>query len=103
MRKRHVPNSVIVSGRRRYPSCAKKQVFITQTLQVKRTEIEDTYEFAKAWDWNENPRTCKIGISYTNYGLNDEEHWDKAIDFLANSVAELVKVFKPLIDTIARN
>jgi hypothetical protein len=76
---------------------------IYQILQAKKSEIEEKYEFAKAWDWNENPKTCNIGIRFTEYGLTDEEHWDSAIEFLADSVADLVKAFKPLINAIERN
>jgi len=43
-------------------------------------------------------------LQLTNsFGLKDEEHWDDIIEWFANSIAELMKVFKPLLDGIMKS
>lgn len=46
-------------------------------------------------DWQElpNKRASRICINYKGSGLLDEEHWDDAIRFLADSLAKRVEVF----------
>jgi len=57
---------------------------------------ESNYEF----DWREleNKKSSCISIHYSDYGLDDENHWDDVIDFLADGISTLIKVFKPLLD-----
>jgi hypothetical protein len=75
-----------------------KQIF--NMLKLKRTEIEQQHEQAMRWDWVENPKTCNIRIIFIRYGLDDEEHWDAIIDFLADNINLMIRVFKPLLADI---
>jgi len=54
------------------------------------------------WEWNENPKTCNIGINFNKYGLADEDNWGEIIDFLADNIVRLMKTFKPFLDEIRR-
>ncbi|MGI6176344.1 MAG: DUF4268 domain-containing protein [Christensenellales bacterium] len=47
-------------------------------------------------------RACRICIQYHDYGLNHEEHWNEIIDWLADNLAALIKIFKPLLDGIMK-
>ena len=60
--------------------------------------------FSLPLDWRELPekKTSCISIHYNDYGLDDEEHWDEVINFLAESIAALNQAFKPLLDNIVK-
>jgi len=58
----------------------------------------------KKLNWNEIPdkRLCVISIHYNKYGLNDEEHWGEIIESLADNLAEMIKAFKPMLESIIK-
>ena len=62
-------------------------------------EVENN-NYGHKFDWHdkEDEKSCFVRLYYQDYGISDEEHWDDIIDFLADSIATLVDVFKPLLD-----
>lgn len=79
-----------------------KNKSIFQTLKMHQSEVEASIE--TKLDWRELPEknsSC-ISIHYKAFGLNNEEHWDEIIAFLADSIAALMRVFKPLLDDILK-
>ena len=95
--------------RRVYIDCARAELMLSTAgknrneqlfgeLFLKRAEIERT--FGGELDWQELPdrKACRICVTFHDYGLVDEEHWDEVIDFLADNLAGLITTFKPLLD-----
>jgi hypothetical protein len=73
-----------------------KRIF--QELKSKKAEIESVHEYAKTWEWNgDDPKTCNIRVRFSDYGLNNDEHWDEIINFLVDNNSKLIKIFKPYL------
>ena len=72
--------------------------------ELKSRESEFKSSFIYPLDWRELPakKTSCISIHYNDHGLAEEEHWDKIINFLADSIFALNQTFKPLLDSIVK-
>lgn len=81
----------------------KRNENIYHGLEEKKNEIENM--FGGALDWQElfGKKACRISIHFNDYGLNDEENWDKIIDFLSDSILKLITALKPQLDAILKN
>ena len=72
-------------------------------FKILYTEKEKYERFFNAEiDWQElpNKRACRICILYYKSGVIDVEHWDNAINFLAESIAKLIDAFKPALASL---
>ena len=67
-------------------------------------EIENN-NYGHDFDWREleERKSSCVSLHYHDYGIGDEEHWDKVVDFLADSIVMLVEVFKPLLDEAVKD
>jgi hypothetical protein len=81
----------------------KRNKSIYLELEAKRNEIDNVFD--GELDWQELPgkRACRISVHFQKSGLINEEHWDEPINFLADNIAKLMAVFKPLLDTIIKS
>jgi len=61
--------------------------------------VEESGESGNSFDWREleDKKASCISLHYNEYGLDDDAHWDDVINFLADGIATLIKVFKPLL------
>lgn len=73
---------------------------IFHKLSERKCDIDNTV--LEQLDWQELPdkKASRICIHYQDSGLADEEHWDEVIDFLANTLAQIISTFKPLLNQI---
>lgn len=73
--------------------------------ELKKMEETIDAEFAKIIIWQDLPgkKACRICMEYNEYGLKEENHWDRIIEWLSDHMAELVKTFKPMIDKVMKN
>lgn len=78
-----------------------KRIF--DRLYAEKEEYER--KFGAEIDWQDLPskRACRICVFYTDSGLLDFEHWDNAINFLAENIAKLMEVFKPKLSFAYRD
>jgi len=76
---------------------------IYENLKSKVDDVDSS--FLEKLDWQDLPgrRAYRICVHYNDFGLKDEEHWDDIIEWFSNSIAELMRVFKPLLDKIMRS
>lgn len=56
----------------------------------------------KLWQDLPGKRACRICVEYRDYGMRNEEHCNEVIDWLANNMAALINVFKPILDNIMK-
>lgn len=77
-----------------------KKIF--EELKFKENDI--TSPIAKKMIWQDLPgkRACRICVEYNDHGLNNEDHWEDINEWLANNIAELINIFKPLIDDLLK-
>lgn len=77
----------------------KRNDSIYHDLKARQNEIE--IAFGGGLDWQELPgkKACRISVHFHDYGLNDEDHWDEIINFLADNLLRLITVFKPMLDS----
>lgn len=80
----------------------KRNTDIYNALKSKEPEIADTFPDELVWQELPGKRACRVSVQYHDYGLNDEEHWNEIIDFFAEKLSALMKVFKPLINAIMK-
>jgi hypothetical protein len=73
-----------------------KKIF--NELKEKKTEVETLFEGKLDWQELPDKKACRICVHYNEYGLEDEEHWNEIIDFLADSMARLISAIKPFLD-----
>ena len=73
-----------------------KQIF--HALYANKEEIER--KFGSELDWLENPskKTSKICVHYHDHGLDDEEHWELIVNFLADNIAKLASALKKQLE-----
>ena len=91
---------------------ARVELFINTSSREKNKEIfrklerqaQEVAIIGQKLDWRELPEniTSCISIHYQEYGLNDTEHWDEIIEFIAEGLAGLRQVFQPLLDDIMK-
>lgn len=79
-----------------------KNTIIYNKLKSKEIEINSSFSGDLIWQDLPGRRAYRICFQYSEYGLNDEEHWDEIIDWLANSIANLMDVFKPFLGEIMK-
>lgn len=75
---------------------------VFEKLRNQQTEINRTFNDQLVWQDLPGKRACRICIKYTEHGLNDEDSWEKIINFFAGNLTDLIKVFKPMLDTILK-
>lgn len=80
-----------------------KNTSIYQALKLKENEIAATFPGGLIWQELAGKRANRICVQYHDFGLNDEEHWDEIISFLADNMAEMIKIFKPLLNDMLKN
>jgi len=71
---------------------------IYQALYLQKDKLESEYGKRLKWDEYENKTTSKISISMDGVSLANQEDWPKMIDFIAENISTLVKVFKKPLD-----
>ncbi len=71
---------------------------IYQALYLQKDKLESEYGKRLKWDEYENKTTSKISISMDGVSLANQEDWPKMIDFIAENISSLVKVFKKPLD-----
>ena len=71
-----------------------KNKSIFRELENQKDEIERA--LGRELDWLELPeqKTCGVCVRFQDYGLTDEENWDAIVSFLADNLANFIKVFK---------
>jgi len=76
-----------------------KEIF--NKLKEKEIEIQKSFG-EKNLEWMELPddERCRISVDYEGYGLNDEENWNKVIDFFIDSLEKLEVAFKQPLKTL---
>jgi hypothetical protein len=69
-----------------------------------KVEVENN-NYDHKFDWRELPekKSSCVSLHYNDYGLSDEEHWNDVAEFLADSIATLIDVFKPLLDDAVKD
>jgi len=77
-----------------------RNMSIYDALKSQESEIAATFPGELIWQDLPGKRACRICAQYHDYGLNHEEHWNEIIDWLADNLATLIKIFKPLLDGI---
>ena len=75
---------------------------IYNKLKAQENEIANMIPDELVWQDLPGKKASRISIQYTDYGLKDEEHWDKIIDFLATNLLTLTNTFKPLLDRVIK-
>lgn len=75
---------------------------VFEKLKDKQAEIERAFPGELIWQALPGKRACRICVKYQTHGLNDEEYWDEIINFFADNLAELIRVFKPLLDKMLK-
>jgi len=75
---------------------------IYNALLASKSQIESTNPKTIDWQWNDNPKTCNISMKLEQYGSEDEQHWDEIIEFLADGVSGMKRVFQPLLDEVVK-
>ena len=75
---------------------------IFDKLKSKENDIDTSFHGELIWNDLPGKRACRISVQYHDFGLTNEEQWDEIIDWLADTIAELIRVFKPLLDDIMR-
>jgi len=85
-----------------YAEDKERTKILFHALKDKKSEIENA--FGGLLDWQELPekKGCRVCVHYHDYGLNEEEHWDEIINFLADNLARLITAFKPQLYTIVK-
>ena len=76
---------------------------IYSKLKSRENDISTSFPGKLIWQDLPEKRACRICVQYNDFGLNDYEHWEGIINLLGDSIAALIRVFKPLIDTVMRN
>jgi hypothetical protein len=76
---------------------------IYEKLKSRENEIISSFSDELIWQDLPGKRACRICVQYHSFGLNDVEHWDEIIEWLANSISTFIKIFKPLLDVIMKN
>ena len=73
---------------------------IFHALYAKKEELEKS--FGGSLDWQELPdkKPCRICVHYKGYNWRDEEYWEEIINFLAENMTKLVRVFQPVLDEL---
>jgi len=80
-----------------------RNTIIFQKLKSKENEINSSFSNELIWQDLPGKRACRICVQYNSFGLNDVEHWDEIIDWLADNISTLIKIFKPLLDVTMKN
>lgn len=75
---------------------------IYNTLKSKRDEANGFFERELIWQDLPGTHANRICVEYSDYGLYDEEHWGEIAEFLADNMAMLIKVFRPLLDSAVK-
>jgi hypothetical protein len=78
-------------------------MIIYEKLKSKENDIVSSFPGELIWQDLPGKKACRICVQYHEYGLNNEEHWDEIIDWLADNIAALIKAFKPLLDVIVKS
>ena len=76
---------------------------IYEKLKSKESDINSSFSGELIWQELPGKRACKICTQYHDFGLNNVEHWDEIINWLADNMSALIKTFKPLLDVIMKN
>ncbi len=79
-----------------------RNMSIYDALKSQESEIAAAFSGELIWQDLPGKRACRICAQYHDYGLNHEEHWNEIIDWLADNLAALIKIFKPLLDGIMK-
>jgi len=77
-----------------------KQVF--HALLEMKAEIEAQFSGTLIWQELPERKASRIYTPYDISGLTDRSQWQSVIDFLAHSIAELLRVFRQPIDTAGK-
>ncbi|MDD4476249.1 MAG: DUF4268 domain-containing protein [Eubacteriales bacterium] len=80
-----------------------RNISIYEKLKSKENDIVSSFPGELIWQDLPGKRACRICVQYHEYGLNNEEHWDEIIVWLADNVAALMKAFKPLLDVVVKS
>jgi len=77
-----------------------KELF--HTLLGRRAEFETA--FGAKLDWQELPEKCPSRISATSDdgGIDDQDNWDRPIEFLSDAAARMRKTFQRALDEVLR-
>jgi len=75
---------------------------IFDKLRSKENYINSSFPGELIWQDLSGKRACRICVQYYEFGLNNEEYWDEIINWLADNIAALIKVFKPMLDAIMK-
>jgi len=69
-----------------------KRIF--HMLLAQKAELEGQFDGVLGWEELPDRRASRICTCYEGSGLTEREHWHTVIDFLADSLAELIRVFE---------
>ncbi|MFA5531820.1 MAG: DUF4268 domain-containing protein, partial [Thiohalomonadaceae bacterium] len=75
---------------------------IYEKLRAKEHNIDPSFSKTLVWQDLPGKRASRICVEYRDYGMKNEEHWDKVIDWLASNMAALINAFRPLLDNIMK-
>jgi len=71
--------------------------------ELKTKTVDNSLNSKLEWQELPDKQACRVCINYNDYGLNDEEHWDEIINFIADSLSQIINFFRPLLDKILKN
>lgn len=75
-----------------------RNVRVFNSLKSHETDINQAFNGSLEWQELPGKRACRICSNYHEFGLHSEDRWGDIIDWLADSIAGLMRVFKPLLD-----
>ena len=73
---------------------------IYEELKSHKDELDSKYSGELIWQDLPGKRAYRICFQNNDFGLSNEDHWEEIITWLAENMATLIKIFKPLLERI---
>ena len=75
---------------------------VFDALFLQKDQIEKEIGHTLKWDKLEGKNACRISYEFPDFGLKDEDQWDKIIIFLGESIKKIKGAFSPRLDKIMK-